>query len=159
MAAGVAKAQPKARAKKGQQLVAIRHNGSLPGPAAAANLALIILSKASKNTWAELVVDPASYAHLRVSDTQRQLLIEFGEVLPFLARHPMQSVYACPECGRWACIDKTPVPARCSLTLGCPGRPARASSQQPKLEPAGVVEPGQIAAPMLGASDVLEPRT
>lgn len=127
-------AKPKAKGRA-KAIVTIRHNTALPGPAAAANLAMIILGKSSKNTWADLVVDPASYAHLRVSDAQRQLLIEYGEILPFLARKPMQRIYACPECGRWACIDKAPAPARCGLTLGCTGRPERASSQQPKIDP------------------------
>ena len=132
-------AKPKARAKKGKQIVEIRHNSLLPGPAAAANLALIILSKAGKNTWAELVVDPESYAHIRVGESQRRLLIEFCEILPVLALSPQRSVFACKTCGRWAYIDgKGNVPARCNLSLGCGGSPERATTQQPKLVPPDV---------------------
>lgn len=123
----------------------IRHNTALPPVAQAANIALLILGAASQCSWATLVKNPDSYAHIIVSPAQQQLLDDYAYILPYLfkGRKPngakdtesgqTRSLYACPVCGRFAFIDKGAPPARCNLTLGCPGRAVKASTMSPRF--------------------------
>lgn len=40
---------------------------------------------------------------------------------------PNVTVAVCPECGRWMLLTGGSAPASCSLSLDCPGKPAKAS--------------------------------
>ena len=112
----------------------IRHDTTLPPIAQAANLALLILARTRRSTWAKLAADPAAYAEITITPAQQELLDTHLDVISLLATAPARTLYACPTCDRWALIEpKAAPPARCNLTLGCEGRPVKASTVAPRF--------------------------
>jgi hypothetical protein len=112
----------------------IRHDTSLPPIAQAANLALLILARTHRSTWAKLAANPDTYSEVAVSADQQALLDEHLDVIALLATAPARTLYACPACSRWALIEPKAVPpARCNLLLGCEGRPVKASTVAPRF--------------------------
>ncbi len=128
-------------APKKPKLIPIRHNTTLPPVAQTANLVLIILAKAGKNSWSTLITDPEKFANILLTEEQKQLIRDHQYLLSYLATAPVRTVFACPICERFAFIDKAPPPSRCTLTLGCPGKPVKATTTAPRLTATKPVEP------------------
>lgn len=103
-----------------------------PGPAVvqAASIALAVM-KMTKKPWSQTRLDMPF--GIELTDEQRQLLADHDSVLLHVA--PVQvedvesttSVYACPECGRWAYISAGSPPKTCNLDMWCEGVPVKAS--------------------------------
>ena len=106
----------------------VRHNPDVPPIVAAAQIAMVILTTTKHNVWRDLVLDPASHAAVILTDEQQAILEANRHILPWLQRKPVRTVLACDSCDRFVFTDTASAPARCTLTLGCGGKPVRAST-------------------------------
>ncbi|HEY8717245.1 hypothetical protein [Pengzhenrongella sp.] len=94
----------------------------------AASLALALLRAAKIRTWAELVVDPAPLAAVSVTPEQMALLnTHAGALTTLRVGPPMVTLAVCPECSRFTIVSGQAATS-CPLTLGCTGKPQRAST-------------------------------
>ena len=105
-----------------------RHNPAAPPLVQAAQIALVILTATKHNLWNDMVRDPASHSAVILTAEQQELLETHRHILPHLQRKPVRTVLACDTCDRFVFTDTATAPARCSLSLGCNGTPARAST-------------------------------
>jgi hypothetical protein len=101
-----------------------------PPLVAAASLALGLLRVTKTVTWADLVTDPGRLAAAGVEVSPDQVLLlnsHAEELAPLRVGPPMVTLAVCPECARWAVVSGGQPASTCSLTLGCTGKPVRAS--------------------------------
>jgi hypothetical protein len=130
-------------AKKPVVRAAIRHNTSAPGVIQAAQIALVLMSRAKSPDWAGVVAETTLAERVELSDEQQALLEKHRGILPYLTRGGgqsiLRSVIACPVCERVMFTTSGSAPARCLMSLGCEGIPVKAKSTQesaPKPEAA-----------------------
>ncbi|WP_433673906.1 hypothetical protein [Microbacterium gorillae] len=121
----------------------IRHDESVPGPAQAAQIALLVMKKVGCQTWKD-VVEKASNTDLRtkviLSPEQQALIDEYADIIPYLSTSPLVTVVACPLCGRYGLQDRRSAGSRCIFTMRCPGKPVKGSST-PKAQTRTKAEP------------------
>ena len=115
-----------------------RHHTDLPEVAQAANLALLILGAAKCSVWADLAITEHAREHLRLTRAQQELLDRHANLLPYLCRTPIRTIFVCPTCNRFAFIDKGTAPTRCTLTLSCDGKPVKAPATAARAETGGI---------------------
>lgn len=113
----------------------VRHNADAPAAAQAAQVAFAVMALAKKPTWSEVVSDPASTTHIRLTPVQQQLLEEHRGILPYLSRGgragTLRTVIACGTCnGVGFTAGAGAAPARCPFTLGCAGTTHKAKTIQ-----------------------------
>ena len=120
-----------------------------PPLAQAASLALALLRAAKIPTWTELVDDPAPLAAVSVSPEQLVLLnTHAGSLTSLRVGPPMVTLAVCPVCSRFTIVSGQAA-TTCPLTLGCNGRPQRASTaarlKAPPTAKNAPVEPAEDA--------------
>lgn len=103
------------------------------GAALAASVGLAVLSAAKTDRWSGLehITDKqwAGVAGLDLTADQQRALDEWSAVLPVLRTKPLQTVYHCDTCGRWAVVGSGGgVPNTCNLTWSCAGRTMKGSA-------------------------------
>jgi hypothetical protein len=110
-----------------------------PPLVAAASLALGLLRVTKTATWVELVADPGRLAAAGVEVSPDQVLVLNGfadELAPLRVGPPIVTLAVCPGCARWAVVSSGQPASTCSLTLGCTGKPVRASVANRAKDPA-----------------------
>ena len=94
----------------------------------AASLALGLMRATKTSSWGELVTDAARWGDCRVTPAQAQLLDAHQGPLTLLkSGSPALTLAVCPVCNRFTVVAGA-AGASCPLTLGCPGKPVRASA-------------------------------
>lgn len=119
-------------ARKAPLYSVIVHETNTPPVIQAANIALLTLKAARRNTWDALGADEASYAHVILSAEQQQLLAEYHDILGLLSLAPLRTLYACEACGRSALTDGSNASKKCNLTFGCTGETVKAAHTVPR---------------------------
>ena len=104
---------------------------------AAASVAMALMRKAKVSTIDELAAAPDRIpASVRASPQVIADIERFADVLAALyvpltgveGAPAARYLAACPVCGRWLMLSGGTPPTKCSLTLGCPGKPVKASA-------------------------------
>ncbi|MFE6966700.1 hypothetical protein ACFVAJ_16450 [Agromyces sp. NPDC057679] len=96
---------------------------------AAAEIALVAIKQNRKSTWSELV---SSGIDTRLSAEQLELVNRNLHVVEQLqvSTGAHVTVTWCPECDKIAFLAQGSPPAKCTLTLRCPGSPVKAGAQR-----------------------------
>ncbi|WP_159600739.1 hypothetical protein, partial [Agromyces humi] len=95
---------------------------------AAAEIALVAIKQNRKNTWSELM---ASGIDTRLSPAELDLVNQNLHVVEQLqvTTGAQITVTWCQECDKIAFLAAGAPPAKCTLTLRCPGSPVKAGAQ------------------------------
>lgn len=107
--------------------------GDRTGAALAATIGLGVLGAAKIDRWDRLdQITDKQWAGLSAVDLtadQWSALDQWSGVLPVLRAKPLQTVYCCDTCGRWAVVGThgSP-PTSCNLTWACSGRTVKGSA-------------------------------
>ena len=103
---------------------------TIPPAFRAAEIALVAIKQNRCTSWAEL---EGKKIDTRLTDAQLALVHDEIDTVKNLRVVPNRHVTVtyCPACLRIAYISGT-VPARCTLTFECPGKPEKASSMAKK---------------------------
>lgn len=110
---------------------------SHPRAAQAAGLALALMRAAKASSWQELTGDPGRWTGLELDAEQVDLLNENGGLLTVLRLGDATvTVAVCPTCGRFSLVADTP-PSTCSMTVGCAGKPVKATFARRPAKKAG----------------------
>lgn len=142
----------------------------------AASLALGIMRAAKVGTWGELL-DPQTGAitipyEVVLTAPQLALLVEHQHLLTMVQRTmaartdaegaeispatKLVTFAVCPECDRWILMSSGGAPARCTMTVNCPGAPVKAPAAgkqdgEPGPE-ADYLVTGEIVPPTVGST-------
>ncbi|WP_156250814.1 hypothetical protein [Pseudactinotalea terrae] len=117
----------------------------------AASLAMYLIKRAKRHTWAELGRDLSGLpGNVLLEPWQVELLAEHDDVLHVLrvkltGEGPdaqAVAIAACRGCGSWmAAASGTTVPSKCPLTLGCTGVMVKAPAGGPRPAPKLLPDP------------------
>ena len=116
----------------------------MPPAFRAAQIALVAIKQNRHTTWAELI---KSGVDTRLTDEQMHIVegeMDVVSELNLTVGKPVTFTY-CPECGRTAFFGAGTVPAKCTLSFGCKGKPEKASAT-----------PKKVVEPVNGEDDVPE---